>query len=158
MSDAEVSTKCQEALTVPAGFVPLDAPLGPYFRALGPVYQRPSADGTWVFGLRLVSGHTNVRGIPHGGMLVTLADAALGIHLMRARQPPRGMVTVSLHTDFLAAAAVGDWLEAHPVVRRTTRQLSFGDCTLRVGSKEVLRASGVFAVVEGGPHPAAMDG
>ena len=48
--------------------------------------------------------HLNVRGIAHGGMLVTLADSALGIVLSMSRTPPQPMVTVSLTTDFVEAA------------------------------------------------------
>lgn len=144
-------------MDIPPGFEPLTAPLGPYFRALGPVYQRRAANGTLLFGLRLDERHSNIRGMPHGGMLATLADGALGINLVRHRQPPAPMVTVSLNSEFLAAARLGDWLEAHVTVRKTGRQLSFGDCLLKVGEREILRASAVFAVVSG-RGPAQLDG
>ncbi len=81
---------------------------------------------------------------PHVGMLATMADGALGINLHLARQPGPIMVTVNLSLDYLAAAKVGDWLEAHVVPRKLGRQLAFGDCVLRAGEREVLRATGIF--------------
>jgi len=56
-------------------------------------------------------------------------------------------VTVNLSLDYLAAARVGEWLEAHVTPRRLGKQLAFGDCVLRVGEREVLRATGIFAAV-----------
>ena len=132
--------------TVPEGYTPLERG-GPYFRQLGAVYKRVAEGGGIVIGLRIDTPHTNIRGITHGGMLATLADAALGINLALARTPPQPMVTVNLSIDYLDAARPGDWLEAHVAVRKLGRRLAFAECTLQVGERRVLRASGVFTVV-----------
>lgn len=131
---------------VPDGFAPYPYAATSYFQTLGEVCVRELPDGLCVLGLRLTDAHCNRLGIPHGGMLATLADGALGINLHRARGPDaRAMVTVNLSLDYLQAARVGEWLEAHVVPRRLGRQLAFGDCVLRVGERQVLRATGVFA-------------
>ena len=131
---------------VPEGYTPL-IPGGPYLASSGPLYQRPAPDGGVVIALRVAEKHTNMRGIAHGGMLVTLADSALGRNLHLTRKPSEPMVSVNLSTDFLGAVKVGDWLEAHVEIRKQGARLSFAECQLRVGDRVVLRCSGVFAVV-----------
>jgi len=132
--------------SIPEGYTPL-VPGGPWLAAAGPIYQRPAPDGGVVIALRIGTQHTNMRGIAHGGMLVTLADSALGRNVYLTRKPPEPMVSVNLSTDFLGAVKVGDWLEAHVEVRKQGARLSFAECQLRVGDRVVLRCSGVFAVV-----------
>lgn len=133
--------------TLPAGFAPYPNSGESYFQTLGKLYARPQEGGLLVLGLHLQQRHCNRLGIPHGGMLATLADGALGINLHLARQPGPTMVTVNLSLDYLVAAKVGDWLEAHVTPRKLGWQLAFGDCVLRVGEREVLRATGIFATV-----------
>jgi uncharacterized protein (TIGR00369 family) len=131
---------------IPEGFVPL-ATTSPYLMLSGPLYQKPAADGSVILGVRIERKHTNMRGITHGGMLVTLADSALGRNLGLSRTPHQPMVSVSLSTDFLGSAHPGDWLEAHVQVRKHGSRLSFAECFLTVGDKPIVRTSGVFAVV-----------
>jgi len=115
--------------TVPPGYAALERG-GAWFRALGPLYQRQADDGTVIVAVRVSASHANVMGIAHGGMLMTLADGAMGINLNLLR--------------FLSAAQVGDWLEAHTRIRRNGKRLAFVECTLKVGEREVLHASGTF--------------
>jgi uncharacterized protein (TIGR00369 family) len=136
------------AAAVPDGFQPLRRG-GPFLRSLGPLYYRQDGDRI-VVALRVDEQHLNTRAIAHGGMLVTLADSALGIVLSMSRAPPHPMVTVSLTTDFLEPARLGDWLEAHVEIERVGARLAFARCHLAVGERRVLRASGVFALVA--PH------
>ena len=70
--------------------------------------------------LRVLEKHLNVRGIVHGGLLVTLADSALATVLHHHRGVPFSLVTVSLTTDFVEAAHLGDWIEAHVDVPEAT--------------------------------------
>jgi uncharacterized protein (TIGR00369 family) len=141
------SSSADDALPVPEGYRPLLAG-GPYFRALGPVYSRPQADGGAVIALRVTDAHLNIQGVTHGGMLSTLADGALGINIALARGRRGGQVTVSLTADFLSGGRVGDWLEAFVTVTRMGRRLAYASCDLKVGARHVLRSSAVFAFVE----------
>jgi uncharacterized protein (TIGR00369 family) len=129
-----------------------------YFQTLGDLYVRERPDGLVVIGLYVSPQHCNRLGIPHGGMLATLADTALGMGLHLARRPRATMVTVNLSLDYLAAAKIGEWLEAHVTPRRLGRQLAFGDCVLRVGEREVLRATGIFSVVSRAAPVTESDG
>ncbi len=132
-------------VSVPAGFKPLRHG-GSFLGMLGPLWFK-KVDGQPVIGLRIEEKHLNIRGIAHGGMLVTLADSALGIVLSRSRNPPQPMVTVSLTTDFVEAARAGDWVEAHVDIQRVGGRLAFANCYLVVGERRILRASGVFALM-----------
>jgi uncharacterized protein (TIGR00369 family) len=132
---------------VPDGYAPL-VPGGQWLMHAGTLYQRPAPNGTVVIALRVGPQHTNMRGIAHGGMLVTLADSALGRNMNLTRKTHAAMVSVNLSTDFIGAVKVGDWLEAHVEIRKHGARLSFAECQLRVADKVVLRCSGVFAVVE----------
>lgn len=134
-----------EPTPAPEGFRPIQRG-GPFLSALGPLYVKTSGP-TPIIGLRLEEKHLNTRGIAHGGMLVTLADSALGIVLANTRTPPQPMVTVNLSTDFVSAAHAGDWIEAHVDVVKIGARLAFANCYLLVGSRRILRASGVFALV-----------
>jgi len=133
------------AKSVPEGFRPIQRG-GPFLTALGPLYVNTSGE-TPVIGLRVEEKHLNTRGIAHGGMLVTLADSALGIALASSRTPPQPMVTVNLSTDFAAAARADDWIEAHVDIQKVGARLAFANCYLVVGTRRILRASGVFALV-----------
>jgi len=130
----------------PEGWKPLKRG-GPFLHMLGPLYYRKDEQGRPIIAMRMEEKHLNTRGIAHGGMLVTLADSALGIALSMSRTPPQPMVTVSLTTDFVEAAKQGDWMEAHVDVQRVGKRLAFANCYLVVGDRRILRASGVFALV-----------
>jgi uncharacterized protein (TIGR00369 family) len=134
-----------ETTPVPEGWTPLGQSSA-YVRLLGPLYVKDGGDHR-VIAMRVEEKHLNTRGIAHGGMLVSLADTALGVVLHLSERPPRPMVTVSLSVDFASAARLGDWVEAHVEILRSGRQLAFANCRLVVEGRMVLRASGVFAIV-----------
>jgi uncharacterized protein (TIGR00369 family) len=140
-----VSSDQHNDQSIPEGFERLDRG-SPFVGLLGPVFHKMS-DGRHVIGIRLEHKHTNVKGIAHGGMLVTLADTALGVALSLSTGGKRPMVTANLSTDFLDAAHPGDWVEAHVDIQRIGARLAFASCHLMVEGKRILRASGVFAAL-----------
>jgi uncharacterized protein (TIGR00369 family) len=142
-----------KAAEVPEGFRALQRGSSPFLSSLGPLYARSEGSGV-VIGLRIEEKHLNTRGVAHGGMLVTLADSALGIAIAMSRSPPHPMVTVNLSADFADAAREGDWVEARVDVQKIGKRLAFASCHLWVGEKRILRASGIFAHVA----PVASEG
>jgi uncharacterized protein (TIGR00369 family) len=133
---------------LPEGFARLDRG-GPFLASLGPLYAKKTEQGL-VIAMRIEERHLNTRGIAHGGMLVTLADSALGIAIATAGQEPsrpRAFVTVNLSVDFIRSAHEGDLVEAHVGIENLGARLAFATCFLQVGSRRILRASGVFATV-----------
>ena len=135
--------------SAPPGFERLNRG-GPYMANLGELYCRKveaEREGEIVFAMRIEDKHTNMRGIAHGGMLASLADSALGIGLTLYCDGRQSFVTVNLSTDFVEAARPGDWVEAHIDVQKLGARMAFANCYLQVGARRILRASGVFAVM-----------
>lgn len=141
--------------TIPNGFTPWP-PSSPFMEHLGQMYRSEREDGSIVLALRLGVTHTNMHDIAHGGMLATLADNALG-HVV-ALKANTSVVTVQMSLDFMSAVKPGDWLEAHVMVDKIGRRLIYATCRLMVGERSMLKASGVFAVVQNKLGSAKADG
>jgi acyl-coenzyme A thioesterase 13 len=146
-----------EPTDIPQGFKALRRGSSPFLTSLGPLYAR-SEGGSVTIGLRIEEKHLNTRGVAHGGMLVTLADSALGIVIAMSRSPPQPMVTVNLTADFADVARAGDWVEARVDVQKMGKRLAFASCHLWVGEKRILRASGIFAHVPPAGHEGPFEG
>ncbi len=131
--------------SAPAGFKRLKAG-GPYFVQLGPTFYRLPDDGGIITGIRITEAHSNMQGIAHGGMVMTVADGALGVALAIERRKRGGQVTVSMSSEFLSSARIGDWLEAHARVTRLGGRLAFLECKLSVEDRTVMRAQAIFSV------------
>ncbi len=139
---------------VPAGFEPLFR-TSPFLEMLGPFFYR-RMENALVIGLRVEDKHTNARGTAHGGLLLTLADIALGYTAAFSVDPPLSLTTANISTDFAGYARIGDWVEAHVDIQKIGSRLVFANAYLLVGSERVARASAVFARNAGGlvarPH------
>ncbi|SDQ04921.1 PaaI family thioesterase [Quadrisphaera sp. DSM 44207] len=133
-------------MDAPAGYSVLPDQ-GSFLEHVGPLHVADD-DGRPVFGLRIEERHLNARGTVQGGLLSTLADIALSRGIAHEAEDDRGRATVSLTVDFLAAAQVGDWLEARTRVDRVGGSLAFADCSVRTGEREVVRARAVFVAVD----------
>ncbi|MDO8789452.1 MAG: PaaI family thioesterase [Sulfuritalea sp.] len=137
---------------IPEGFKLLKRG-GGYLSSLGPWYYRIDETkggqrGQLVLAIRVEDRHTNIRHIAHGGFLVTMVDTALGIVVSSSREPPQPIVTVSLTTNFITSAEPGDWVEADVDIDRMGGRLAYASCTLRVGARCVMTATGVFALMK----------
>ena len=133
-----------EPADIPQGFEELRRNNSRFLSSLGPLYAKAEGSAV-VIGLRIQERHLNTRGVAHGGMLVTLADSALGIVIAMLRTPPHPMVTVNLTADFADVAREGDWVEARVDVQKMGKRLAFATCHLWIGERRILRASGIFA-------------
>lgn len=127
---------------IPPGFEPLFRRSG-FTDAIGPLYHRKDNE-TLVVAVRILDKHCNARGLAHGGLLLTLADIALGYSLAFREDPPASLVTASLSADFAGSARLGDWVEAHVDVQKSGRRLAFANAYLVVAGERILRASAVF--------------
>jgi acyl-coenzyme A thioesterase PaaI-like protein len=66
---------------------------------------------------------------------------------LRRRDPeaaPGGAVTVSLTVDYVAAAALGQWLEVRPRLLRAGRGMGFVDALVAADGETAARASAAF--------------
>ncbi len=130
----------------PEGFGPLGR-TSPLVALLGPFYARGEGSNL-VLGLRVAEKHTNARGFARGGMLLTLADVALGYAAEGSVDPPARLITASVSADFAGSARLGDWVEARVDVQRVGGRMAFANAYLHVGDRRVVRASAVFARVD----------
>jgi uncharacterized protein (TIGR00369 family) len=131
-------------MDVPDDFVIFEQQ-GPFLEHIGPVHVR-SAGEDLVFGLRAQERHTNHRGTIQGGLLSTFADFVLGRAIEADAADGKDRATVSLTVDFLKPANPGDWIESRTRVDRVGGTLSFADCTLTAGGREIVRARAVWVV------------
>jgi uncharacterized protein (TIGR00369 family) len=111
---------------------------------LGPFFYRRT-ENAFVIGLQVQEKHANARGTAHGGLLLTLADIALGYTAAFSAEPPLSLTTANISTDFAGSARIGDWVEAHVDIQKIGSRLVFANAYLLVGSKRIARASAVFA-------------
>ena len=89
----------------------------------------------------------NSGGVCHGGVLMSLADLAMGAGSFAAGGE-HPCATIAFDAQFLAAARPGALLLAEARQLRRVRMLSFMDCALWAGGRQVLRASGIWKYLE----------
>ncbi|MFN3609210.1 MAG: PaaI family thioesterase [Hyphomonas sp.] len=116
-----------------------------------PLYSKTEARQVSI-GLVLSEAHCNSRGLVHGGLIASLADNAMGLSCVAAlndeeRTPPSGLVTITLSTDYLGAAKIGQWLATDTHFVKTGGSICFADCLVRADGVPVARASATFKVL-----------
>jgi len=136
---------------LPPGYEPLFR-TSPFLDLVGPFFYRQDGDGLaggFSVGLRIAERHTNARGLAHGGLLMTLADIALGYRTAFSADPPASLTTVNLSADFSGAAKLGDWVAAQVEIQHLGSRMAFANAYLTVNDKRIVRISGVFSRGEG---------
>ena len=129
---------------VPDGFRRLDVP-DEFIRLAGPLWFKAEADGLRI-GLPLEKKHGNPMGWAHGGLLVTVADMAMGVGSGFATGIFWPHPTISLGSEFVHGARLGQWLEGKARIARRPVNFGFCSCDLICGGEIVLVSSGVFKV------------
>lgn len=114
---------------------------------VGALWRRETDAGQEV-GLLVEEHHANNHiGTVHGGVIMTFADNALGMGVSRALGASN-CATVSMQTQFVASARIGDFLICCPEVVRRSRQLVFMRGLVCEGDKTVASAEGIWKVLE----------
>ena len=116
-------------------------PSDPLETLTGPFYQRKGGPISEVF-LLAERKHCNSGGVVHGGLLMTMADLALCAACRDGLEGERA-ITVSLNSEFLAAAMEGDFVTAKAELTRRGKSMAFARCLITAGNKTVLAASAV---------------
>lgn len=122
-------------------------PLGDPFEAhVGPLFEKTDADGALWYAFVLDERHANLRGVAHGGMLMTFADAVLGsaAWTATARQP---CVTLSQESNFLRAVRVGDVVECAPRLVHKGSAIVCVEATLLVRGEAVMTARSLWKIL-----------
>src|SRR5260370_478925 len=133
----------------PAGFVPSERSSA-YLDLIGPILECKT-DVDYRIGLRVDGRHVNSRGCCHGALLALLADIQLGRILAMSTTPSLNLVTVNLSLTYLAAAKIGDWLEARAQIDRVGKRLAYSSGFVLANDTPVLRATGIFQVLHQDP-------
>jgi acyl-coenzyme A thioesterase 13 len=142
MTEYELVTSMSE---IPEGFEPIFRS-SPYLELLGPIFNKKAEEGL-VIGLRAEEKHCNARGLVHGGVFSSLADVALGYNAAFQGKEPTPLVTASLSIDYAGSAKLGEWIEVYTDIQKVGKRIAFANCYFLVGTKRIVRASGVFSVV-----------
>jgi len=131
---------------VPPGFAPVQTKGFGGFT--GPVLRGHDARGE-VFIFDIAAQHLNGGDRLHGGMMMTLASVVLGEAAKSAAEkgePGADARVLSLNCDFVSAGERGERVEGRATITRATRSVLFMACELRVGSRILMSATGVYAI------------
>jgi acyl-coenzyme A thioesterase PaaI-like protein len=129
---------------IPAGFERADFTPG-FLDHGGPYYLGAAVDGVRVMGLMICAHHINYQQAAHGGVISTFADVALAHAVYDAERPRLAPSTVSLTVNYLAAAQLGDWLEARVRIDRLGGRMGYTSGGIWRGDEQIAVMSGVFA-------------
>lgn len=133
----------------PAGFV-LSTSRGPFTTHNGPYYHRADLAQGSAQAFFALNRHANGLGIVHGGMLTAFMDGLLAGAVYQATR--KTGLTIHLSIDFLHMARVGEWVIGESEVTRTTRDVAFVEGRAFVGHRDVVRASGIFKLMQRRPQ------
>lgn len=103
-------------------------------------------------GLYLAEQHCNSRGLVHGGLIAALSDNAMGLSCVTAlnadgRDAGKGLVTVSLGTDYLGSAKLGEWLLIDPEPIKVGGSICFARAIVSGNDKPVAMANATFKIL-----------
>lgn len=131
-------------MEIPSGFEPAAFTPG-FLDHGGPYYLGAVVEGVRVVGLAVRPHHINYQDAAHGGVISTFADVALSHAVYDAERPRLAPSTVTLTVNYLAAAKLGDWLEARVRIDRLGGRTAYTSGGIWRGEQQVATMSGVFA-------------
>lgn len=134
----------------PPGYV--HAPSGqPFCDFMAPLLFETGPNGEAVVGgrtaFRVEEHHLNAGRVCHGGMLTTFADVTLGTCAWAACQPS-GCVTLSMQSQFLKPARLGDLVECVPELTARTREILFVRGACFAGGDLIFTATALWKIVK----------
>ena len=129
----------------PEGFEPCPI-IDPFEAYIGPYFRRRVPDGC-EFCLPLDDRHLNAMGNAHGGMLLTFADASMGLTAWEA-VTDGPVVTLGMNLTFQSAAQAGSLLRITPRITRQTRSVLFIEGDLRVDDQIIAGATSIWKILK----------
>lgn len=121
--------------------------LGGFTNHVCPLWTRRDAGGVEV-GLIIEERHTNNHiGTLHGGVVMTFADIGLGWAVSNV-VGHNMCVTLSLQTQFVSVARVGEFIHCKGEVIRATRSIVFVRGLIMAGDRIVASAEGMWKVMD----------
>lgn len=96
--------------------------------------------------LDLADHHLNLQGLAHGGVIATLADAAMGLSLRSALEPGRRHVSVEIGVHYLRPVMRGG-VRAIGKAVRIGREIAYAEAdVLDANDRLLARADGTYSV------------
>ncbi|NRF08770.1 PaaI family thioesterase [Agrobacterium pusense] len=117
-----------------------------FIKLVGPIFHRTTSNESGRFRFHAEAKHKNRAGYVQGGMLMTLADRAMG-KTARQGDPTRAQATVQFDMQFLEPVKIGETVEISCTIVRETRQLVFMRGELFVQDRQVASAHGVWKII-----------
>jgi uncharacterized protein (TIGR00369 family) len=103
-------------------------------------------EGIVTLRLALAEHHVNIQGLAHGGVLATIADAAMGLAIRSAVEPGRRHVTIAMDVHYLRPVTRGT-ITATGTTIRVGREIAHAGAEVTDARGRVLvRASGTYSV------------
>ena len=124
---------------------PAEDNIGPFFFHMDGAHPRTA--------FRPRAEHANTHGTVHGGILMTFADYTACLGASGGEQ--ESSATISLNTEFVAPARVGELLLGEGEVLRRGHSLVFVRVTVRVEDRAIMAASAVIKRLRDRAAPAA---
>lgn len=123
---------------------PIDVPF-PFRELLG--FEIERGEGIGVARLVVSERHLNPNGVVHGAVPYAMIDTAMGAATMSVLGEDLMCATIEIHIRYLAPCFGGE-LTATATVRRAGRRIVHLDAAVvGDGDKEIVAASGSFAVL-----------
>jgi uncharacterized protein (TIGR00369 family) len=117
----------------------------PFYRWSGMAIA-DAEDGSVTLALELADHHLNIQGLAHGGVIATLADAAMGLSLRSALEPGRRHVSVEISVHYLRAVTRGR-VRATGRAVRIGREIAYAQADVLDSNDRLLaRADGTYSV------------
>lgn len=115
----------------------------------GPIWRRGEGDQQQM-GLLLEAKHCNYHlGTVHGGLVMTFADIGLGWGVAAVMgEKSMGCVTVSLQTQFVSVARIGEFITCQPEIVRASKQLVFIRGLIKAGDRTVASCEGIWKLLD----------
>jgi uncharacterized protein (TIGR00369 family) len=133
----------------PEGFVVMTG-RGEFSTRNGPYYVREAAEEGVQQAFYASPHHCNGFGIVHGGMLAAFLDGLLAHSVGKGAGRPS--VTIQLSINYLSIARKGEWVIGEARLTRATREVAFAEARLHAGGRDVVRATGVFKLMNERPR------
>jgi uncharacterized protein (TIGR00369 family) len=117
----------------------------PFYRWSG-MRVAAAEPGTVTVSLELGEHHANLQGFAHGGILATLADAAMGLSVRSAMEPGRRHVTIELGVHYLRPVRTGTVTATGRAVR-VGRDVAYAEASITdARGTDLARANGTYSV------------
>lgn len=122
-------------------------PLSPFITLNGPIFARILGADDLELGFSVQKKNTNLNGSCHGAVLMGLLDSVMGAYILYQLSPEYSVVTLSLSTNFICSAQIGDFLIGRASIDGHSKSNVFVAGNLRGPNGMVATATGTFAKV-----------